>query len=147
MIDRDASRNGLRAFRLMAIMSFLVTTVFPNGGSAQPSATTTANKTLNILCRAANLPNTGLPAERSAAEQGLSSTDAKNALNVIQQLSNTRSPLCSDKGAAPNSALKTIDKIGGGVSPIHRPHNLPAKVFDQTLDNVRGVFGQVKEKE
>lgn len=151
MIRRDISRRSLRAFHFTATMSFLAAIGFPNGGWAQPSAATapsaTANKTLNVLCRAANLPNTGLSAERLPAEQALSPTEAKRNLYVIQQLSNTKRPLCSDKGTAPTGVLKTIDNIGGGVSPIHRHRHLPARVFQQTLDNVRGVFGQVKANE
>jgi hypothetical protein len=151
MIRRDFSRRSLRTFHFIAIVSFLAATGFPNGAWAQPSAatttSTTANKTLNVFCRAADLPNTGLPAERLPAEQALSPTEAKRTLDVIKQLSKTKSPLCSQNVAAPNSVLKTIDKIGRGVSPVRPGGPLPARVFHQTLDNVRGVFGQVKANE
>jgi hypothetical protein len=163
MIHRDTPRSGLRALRLIAIISFLAATGFSNRGwaivvgSPPPDdqiklvadhpisasmANKTANKTLNVLCRAANLPHGALPEERLPAEQALSSTDAKNTLDVIQQLSKTQRPLCSPNGAAPNSALKEIDTIGS-VDPIHHPVILPGFVAPQVW-RVRDIYGQVK---
>jgi hypothetical protein len=160
MIYRD-SRNGLRTFHLIAIMSFLAANGFPNGAGAQPSATTTAsttaNKTLNVFCRAADQPHAALPAQRSSVEQALSPTDAKDALDVIQKLSNTQGPLCSQDGAAPDSALIAIDKLARrrnpGVGPINNPDdpplaaNVPPEVLDRTSIKVRSVYDGVKANE
>ena len=172
------SRSGPRSLHFIAMMSFLAAIGFSNEASAfvvgstphddliilvaaQPSpastANVTANKTLNVLCRAANLPHTGLPEQRLPAEQTLSSTDAKSTLDAIQQLSKSQRPLCSPSPAAPTGALKVISKIGGsgnrgggnqgGADPISHHPPLAARVAPEVSMTIRDVYRQVKSKQ
>jgi hypothetical protein len=145
MIHRDISRSGLRTLYSIAIVSFVATTGFSNRGWAQLSSASTAdktaNKTINVFCRAAGLPHIPLPAEPLPAEQALSSADAKSTLDVIQQLSKTQKPLCSQNGAAPNRALKVIGVI---VDPISHHPPLVGSVPPEVQSRIREITGQVQ---
>jgi len=149
MIDRCTSRGSLRGLYSIAIVSFLAASGFSNSAAAfvaalppqndqiilvaevLPSSASMANHqangTLNAFCRAANLPHGALPEERSPAEQALSPEDAKRQLDLIQQLSQTRKPMCSANAAPPSSASHVVVEIvnccppprtGPGVPPV-----------------------------
>ena len=161
-------RAGRHALRSAAAVSLLATTGFSSSGWAfvvaspppdnviklagesSPGLTTnqTAKKTLDVFCRVAYPETSPVSSHpRLPAEIALSPSDAKNALDVIKQVSNAQNSLCSQNRPAPNTALKAIDKIAA-VSPISPHPKIPAKIpreeFIQASTKVRNVYGEVK---
>jgi hypothetical protein len=166
MFHRDASRTSPRWVHSIAVLAVLAA-VFSSGrgwavdaGSpppkenqttlvaAQAGPASTAQNTLNVICRAADLPHPALPTQRVPAEMFLSPADAKNTVEAIQKRAKTQRPLCSSTGAAPDKVLKLIDKAGRGAPPIGGPGTNPIGGPGNYPDAViRNVFDQIKGNE
>jgi hypothetical protein len=161
MFHRDASRSGLSTLHLIAILAFVAATGFSSRGWAvvagsppkddqtilvaeQLSSTSTEQKALNYICRAANLPHGSLPEKQLPAEASLRPEDAKSTVNAIQEASKTQTPVCSPTGVAPDSALEVVRKAarggGGGVDPVGGGGSFPNSI-------IRDFHSQVKANE
>jgi hypothetical protein len=153
MFHRDASRSRVRRVHLIAVVAVVAAAGFSGRGWALDAGSPPAGQsgpaspeyqTLNIICRAADLPHANLPADRLPAEWFLSPADAKNTVDAIQKVAKTQKTVCSGAAFAPRKVLKIVrgagsgvDPIGngGGVDPIGGPGNTPDRV-------IRDVFYQ-----
>jgi hypothetical protein len=160
MFHRDISRNDLTTAHSIAILGFVAAIVFSTRGWAfvvgspkvditilvaerlSSTSTAQAQKTLDYICRAADLPHGSLPAELSA-ELSLSPENAKSTVDAIQNASKTQTPVCSPKGAAPDSALALVREVGRRppvvppVPPTVRPGYHPDRTIIDILDVVK----------
>jgi hypothetical protein len=154
MFHRDTSRHGLSTVHLIAILGFVAAIGFSSRGWAfvagsppkddqkilvaeQLSSTSTeqAQKALDYICRAADLPHGSLPAERLSAESSLRPEDAKSTVDAIQAASKTQTPVCSPEGAAPDSALGLVREVG------RRPRGTPTPIpVTPTPGPIKGVI-------
>jgi hypothetical protein len=159
MFHRDTSRKGLRTFRLIAIATFSAMAGSSNSGWAfgvgalpqnkhiiyvaeQTSSTPTAQKTLNHICQAANLPH--VPPVHWFVGSILSPTDAQNTLLAIQSMSKTQKSLCPPSGTPSPRALNTVENIGKkGVPPVYDPHHN----FSSSIIRINELYGQFKAME